>query len=226
MSNKKERTKVQDIEKALSQDERIEMWISKNWKKCAVGAIVLIVAVVIGFIIFLKHQEDIRNKSIAIAEAEAENLSELLADNPDVPGANTARIRLAHYLENEKKDYISAGNVYNRIAADTTLPASLRNEARLSSAGCLEAAGKKEEARDAYLSISNDSTVSQSVKCEAAMQAARLLLALGERAQAEELLQGLADMEIPAGGEVAVGVQMSKMYAQIMLAAIRNGDYD
>ena len=226
MSKKNDRVKVQNIEKALDQDERIELWIGKNWKKCAAGAVVLIAVIVFGFILYLKHNEDIKNKSIAIAEASPETLPVLLAENPDVPGANIARIRLAHYLLNEKKDYVGAEGVFNQIATDTTLPESLRNNARISAINCMVLNGKIQEASEAFIALSNDSTLSQSVKTEAVLQAARLLLTLKEKVRAEELLQNLAEMEIPEGNEGAASVQMNKMYAQVLLAAIRNGDFD
>ncbi len=226
MSKKNDRVKVQDIEKALDQDERIELWISKNWKKCAVGTVVLIAVIVIGFVLYLKHNEEIRNQSIAIAEASPEALPGLLAENPDVPGAGIARIRLAHYLLDEKKDYVGAEGVFNQIAADTTLPESIRNNARMSAINCMVLNGKIQEASEAFIALSNDSTLPMSVKNEAVLQAARLLLILKEKARAEELLQNLAEMEIPEGDEVAGSAQINKMYAQILLVAVRNGDFD
>ncbi len=226
MSRKNERTKVKDIEKALDQDERIELWIRNNYKKCAVAMLVLIAVVVTVLALYIKQQNDIRRKSVAIAEAKPEALPALLAENPDLPGAGIARLRLADYLLNDKKDYAGAESVFNTIAQDASLPVEIRNSAKISAVSCIELSGKSKEACEAFVTICSDPTASPALKCEAVLQAARLLLTLKEQAKAVELLQEVANWEIPAGGEAQSSVMVGKMYAQALLAAIHNGDFN
>ena len=41
-----ERKKVTDIEKALNDDERIELWLSQIWLKCLIAVIVIAIVVI------------------------------------------------------------------------------------------------------------------------------------------------------------------------------------
>ena len=180
---------VKDFEKALSDEERIQLWLNKNWKKCLIAVIVIASAVVAFMSVNYIRDQRIMKAVNAIAEAKADELPALIAENPDVPGANLARLRIALNLM-DKKDY---------AGADTTVPLELRTRARFSAAACKEYAGKAKEASAAYMMIFNDSTVSGGSRYEAAYQAGRILIALNDLAAAKKLLQPVAESKPLAG---------------------------
>lgn len=187
-----------DITKALEDNERIELWLSKNWKKCLIFAVAVIVAAVAIFIVFYYRQESIRKNSEALAAAKGEKLEAMLKKTPDAAGADFARIRLASEFV-EKKSFDKAAEQFKAVASSKSAPAELRIRARLSIAACLENSGKSKEAADAYQLIYNDMSVGQSVRNEAGFNAGRLLIALGKKADAVKLLKKVA--EIPAAGK-------------------------
>lgn len=189
---------VKDFEKALSDEERIQLWLNKNWKKCLIAVIVIAIAVVAFMSVNYIRDQRIMKAVNAIAEAKADELPALIAENPDVPGANLARLRIALNLM-DKKDYAGAESMFTKFASDTTVPLELRTRARFSAAACKEYAGKAKEASAAYMMIFNDSTVSGGSRYEAAYQAGRILIALNDLAAAKKLLQPVAESKPLAG---------------------------
>ena len=195
--------KVQkDIEKALPENERIELWLSNNWKKCLLVVIAVIVAAMAVFAVIYYRKETARKNSEALSAAKGEALAAQLNKTPDADGADLARIRLAGELV-EKKSFDKAIVQFKAVAASKTAPVELRVRARLSIAACLEQSGKVQEAADACKVIFNDMSVPQSVRNEAGFNAGRILLDLNQKSEAVSLLQKVVKVLPAANGKNA-----------------------
>lgn len=186
-----ERKKVTDIEKALNDDERIELWLSKNWLKCLIAVIIIAVAIIAVFTYLNIKEKNALEVSRNFASAKAEELPALLKKNPGAVGADIARLRLAAYLM-DKKDISGAVSQFIEVSISKTAPIELKYRARLSAAACCELAGNIKEAASSYKGIFTDKSIPENIRLEAGYNAGRLLIALNDAAQGEALLKEVA----------------------------------
>ena len=184
MADKKNKIEV------AANDRQVEIWLEKNWKK-ALAVIVLLL--VIGMTVFgtsyYRKAESAKTMKL-LAEAEVADLAELLEKNSGVPGAASARMRLADDLLN-KKDYQAAREQYALVVSDRYALAENRSRAKLNMAACDELAGKSKEAGEAYLQVMNDLSVSAVLRDEAGYQAGRIFAGLKD-SRGKEILQKVA----------------------------------
>ena len=110
---------VKNLEKALDDDERIELFFSKHWKKVLGAAVVILLAGVVAYSIYYTNKKNTEKATLELASAKAENLPALLEKHSDVPGAAFARLRLAHYQFGKKQYEEAAGNFAAEYPEDT-----------------------------------------------------------------------------------------------------------
>ena len=183
-----------NIEKALDDDARIELFFSKHWKKVVAGVVAVVVIAAAVYSVFYLKEQRIKEATMALASAEVKDLSALLAENPDVPGTGFAHLRLACHLMNEKK-YDEAAANFQAFADDPAAPVELTVNARFSAAACKENAGKPQEALNIYLAMFNDPTLTPVLHNQAAFHAGRLYLAKKDKAKAKEILGSAANVK-------------------------------
>lgn len=189
-----ERKKVTDIEKALNDDERIELWLSQNWLKCLIAVIVIAIVVIAVLTFFNIKEKNAAEVTRAFASAKAEDLPVLLAKDPNAAGADVARLRLAAHLL-DKKDAKGALAQFTEVSISTTAPVEFRIRARLSAAACREILGNAKEAAASYKAIYDDKSVAESIRLEAGYHAARLLMASGNAEQAKNILSEIVTLK-------------------------------
>lgn len=175
----------------IASDKNIEIWFEKNWKKCSLAIIViLVVGMTVFTTIYLKEQNTAKAAG-ALAAAKIADLPALLKKTPNAPGAAAARIRLADDLV-AKKDYAGAKVQFNAIANDMAAAIELRSRAKLNSALCDELSGNAKAAAESFALLMNDSSISQLIRDEAGFQAGRIFVAIKDP-RGEEILQKLAN---------------------------------
>ena len=196
-------------------DKQAEIWFEKNWKKVLVVIVLVVIVGMVSFALIQRRSQQIENATRRLAEAGVGELPELLAKSDGIPGAAAARMRLAADLLG-KKDFAAAKEQFSLAANDASAPLESRTLAKLSAAGCEEAAGNRKTAADAFLQIVNDNSVAATFRDEAGFQAGRILIALGEKARAKEILQKVA--VTPA---VSSGVNPWKSNAAALLKTLQ-----
>lgn len=186
-------------QKVVSENKNVEIWFEKNWKKCLVALVlILVIGMTIFAVIYFKQQKE-TEATRALASAKVADLPALLEKNSSVPGAAAARIRLADDLL-AKKDYAGAKAQFKIVADDASVAAELRSRAKLSAISCDESAGKTKEAAEAFVLLMNDNTTPQRVRDEAGFHAGRIFLSLNDP-RGKEILQKIANT--PADGSMA-----------------------
>jgi TolA-binding protein len=209
-----------NIEKALDNDERIELFFNRHWKKVVAGAVAVIVIAVAVYAVFYLKEQRTKDATMALASADIKDIPALLAENPDVPGAGFAHLRLACQLMNEKK-YDEAATHFLAFADDPASPVELTVNARFSAAACKENAGKQQEALNIYLAMFNDPGLTPALHNQAAFQAGRIYLAKNDKAKAKEILGSVAKVQ-NAGtlDPAAVAAAQWQMACQLLLDSI------
>lgn len=204
---------VKNLEKALDDDERIELFFSKHWKKVLGAAVVILLAGVVAYSIYYTNKKNTEKATLELASAKAENLPALLEKHSDVPGAAFARLRLAHYQFGKKQYEEAAGN-FLAFANDASTPKELGIHARFSAGACKEYAGKSNEALTIYRSVYDDQVAGLAARNEAAFQLGRLYLSMDKKDEAKNILKSVAEAELinnPADPGVAAGMQWQGM---------------
>ena len=176
--SKREVKQIKGLEKELfSEADRAEFWVRKNWHKAAIAALV---AVAIGVSVYAINEKREAGKIAAqqaVFSAELKDLAKAIESNPDAPGIDFARLRLAGYYISEKK-YDDAQKVLWVIFENSNADVALRKIAALENARVLELAGKTEAAANFYISMVSMSEFGVASAAECAFQAARLLVQL------------------------------------------------
>ena len=185
------KNKNNDFEKALSENERMELWFNKNWQKCIAGLVIVLIVAVAAYSVYYISGHNARAAAEKLSAAKPEEVANILKNDSDVAGAGVARLRLAQSMV-EKKDFTNAANVFKLVASDESIPSSLRERAKISEASCKELAGNVREAAQTYINIGNDASVSAAVRAEANFNAGRIFAELKDSAKAKEILAPLA----------------------------------
>jgi len=209
-----------DVSDALSQSESMELWLEKNWKKMLLLLIALSVVSVAAFAFYYYRSQSIREKEMALVDAENEVLAELLKDSSDTPASWQACLRLAQYRF-EKKDFAGAGKMFEQVAESDTVPSEFRNRAKMSAASCLEMAGKNSDAAQYFMTIFKEPSTSALVRNEAGFNAGRLLAASADtKAQAKEVLQQVSESGKIAANNTSDTADMWQSRARVLLNSL------
>ena len=186
-----------EISNALFTDEeRAGMFFAKYWKKLLVLAVIAVVAIT-GIFAYTRHREAVKSKAVAgLARAKTvEEIKAELAKNPNIPGADAARFRMAKIYEEEKK-YGDAIKTLEELEGSED--AAIRNRARLNIAYLLELEGKLDEAakRFAALALTDAAVISAADRAEAGYAAGRLYLKLNKKDEAKKILRTVGSLKI------------------------------
>ena len=183
-----------EINEALTDEERAGIFLSRHWKKLIAAAVLAVVAITAVFAV-MKHRESAR-KAATAELAKANTVAEIeaaIAKNPDAPGVDAARFRLANQYENEKK-YDKARQTLETLASATEDVAN-RSRAQLNAAYLFELEGKADDAVRKFSVLAQNTALPAAVRAEAAYSAARLYIDLKKPAEAKKVLDLLRVMK-------------------------------
>lgn len=221
--SKREVKSIDGFEKELlSETERVELFISKNWVKVAVIS-VIIVAVFVAAYAVMKSRNDARNALLnKFASVEGAELEKVIADNSNVAGVEMARLRLAAELAG-KKDFAGAAKQYAAVADNADADFQIRQVAAMAQAGALEQDKKISEAAAVFTKIADNTAFSAGVKAQAGCQAARLLIEEKKFDAAKAMLQRIIARKAAVSDDFALHTWVSQ--CEQMLTALENGDF-
>ena len=210
---------IKGLEKELFDDhERAEIWFAENWKKCIVGAVVLIL-VVSGFFVW-KHfdRKNFVKAGSELSAATAKNIDAVAKKYPKHPGVAFNRIRVASELM-AAKDFKAAREQFRKVVSDGSAPAFFQDIARKNAAICAENSGDIDTAIKEFQQIA-DANSADSAEC--GFHAASLLLNRGKIKDAEARFEKVAKTK----GATDTVQNPWVIQSQIALKAIAKGDFD
>ena len=191
-------------EALFTDEERLELFFAKHWKKLLAAALIAVVAITAAFAVH-KHAEAAK-KADSAKLAQAKSIAEIeaaIAAAPKARGVDAARFRLAKLYTDDKK-FDQARKVLAAISAGSEDPAA-RDRASLNSAYLLELEGKTADAAQSFAVIVGAASASAAARAEAAYSAGRLYVQLKQPAEAKKVLARLqtikATPEQPVVGE-------------------------
>src|SRR3989339_1967466 len=177
MAVKKKIKQTQNISDAVFKDtvddfDKFEEFFSGNINKILTVSVIVVLALVIGYIIYIRMEEEKTKASAALSSAKTiEELKDAIAKYPSSSMSESAMLNLATLYFNGAK-YQEALDTYQRIA-DTAEPGDVRNRAKLNIAYTLEAMNKKEEAAERFEQTGRDSSSPSYIRNEANYSAGR-----------------------------------------------------
>ena len=221
--SKREVKSIDGFEKELlSETERVELFISKNWVKVAVIS-VIVVAVFVAAYAVMKSRDEARNALLnKFASAEGAELEKVIADNSKAPGVEMARLRRASELI-AGKDFAGAARQYAAVADNADADFQIRQVAAMAQAGTLEQDNKIGEAAAVFTKIADNTAFSAGVKAQAGCQAARLLIEEKKFDAAKAMLQRMIARKSAVADDFAFHTWITQ--CEQMLTALENGDF-
>ena len=221
--SKREVKSIDGFEKELlSETERVELFISKNWVKVAVIS-VIVVAVFVAAYAVMNSRDKARNALLnQFASAEGAELEKVVAANNGVAGVEMARMRLAAELTG-KKDFAGAAKQYAAVADDADVDFQIRQVAAMAQAGALEQDKKLGEAAAVFTKIADNTAFSAGVKAQAGCQAARLLIEEKKFDAAKAMLQRMIARKGAVSDDFAFHTWITQ--CEQMMTALENGDF-
>ena len=185
-----------ELENALFDDvERCELFFTQHWKPIVAVALAVVVAITAAFALHTRSAR--RNLAAAERLSAAVSIADLekaLTADPDAPGADMARYRLAgKYIDS--KEYDKALKTLAVISAGPDK--TLRGKARMVEAYVYELTGKTAEAARKFLTLSSSSELPPAGQLEASYAAGRLCIKLGRKDEAKSVLNKAAAIAIP-----------------------------
>jgi hypothetical protein len=178
----------------LTDEERAGMFFAKYWKKLLALAVIAVVAVT-GIFAYTRHSEAVKNKAVAgLARAKTvEEIKAELAKNPNIPGADAARFRMAKIYAEEKKYGDAIKTLEELTKSEDT---AVGNRARLNIAYLLEIDGKTDEALKRFSALTDTTVLSAAERAEAGYAAGRLYLKLNKKDEAKKILRTVRSLKI------------------------------
>ena len=221
--SKREVKSIDGFEKELlSETERVELFISKNWVKVAVVSVALVIVFVAAYAV-MKSRNDAKNAMMnKFASAEGAELEKVIAENSTASGVEMARFRHAAALI-QKNDFAGAAKEYAAIADNADTDVQLRQVAAMAQAGVLEQDKKIAEAAAAFTRIADNAAFSAGIKVQAGCQAARLLIEEKKFDAAKAMLQRMIARKAASSDDIALYSWVSQ--CEQMLTALENGDF-
>ncbi|MBP5531690.1 MAG: hypothetical protein J6Y54_06655 [Lentisphaeria bacterium] len=217
-----------EITNALfSDEERAGMFFATYWKKLLALALIAVIATT-GIFAYVRHRESVKAAAIAKLE-QAKTVAEIkteLAGNPDIPGADAARFRMAKIYEEEKK-YGEAIKVLEELSASED--AAVRSRALLNIAYLSELEGKPEEAVRKFSAIAENTAVPAAERAEAGYAAARLYLAKKTPEATVDAFRILDKMQTPdvdQAGQESQAAAKWRQYAVALKCSVPGKDVD
>lgn len=173
---------------------KFENFVRGNLKTIMRVAFGLVVVLLIG-LIFMKVTQSISNKASAeFGKAQTiEELKTVIADHPNHPAVELAKLKLAALYVNDKK-YDDAQKLYGQLAksADTV---EVAPRAKLNESYLLEIMGKKEEAAAKFADAGGNMSLRESFRLEANYNAARIYSGLGNKDKAKTSVEKITFTE-------------------------------
>ena len=209
MDEKDKKALDAEVTKALAgENGEAIIWLLKNWKKL-IGVILIILAVILvvtGIMSYKEAQFAKGNEAFGTAENQTELRAAIAKFNSHV-AADSARIRLAKMLVNEKK-YAEA--VKELAAVDATA-------AKMMTGYIYELNNQSKEAIAAFNAVLNNVQADTAARAEAKYTLARLYIKGKDVKKAQATLK----ITLPA----SAGAQYWEASSKQLLIQIENGDF-
>jgi TolA-binding protein len=168
-----------------------------------IGLVAVIIAAIVVIYYWNRKQHTEEAAAAALANANgAEQLQTVLDQYPDTAAAATALLFIASSRQ-EKQDYAAAADWYARYLQKNA-KSPLAPVAQFAQAECLAAAGKKGEARAAYLAITNAKPANP-YSGGAAVALARIYLADNNANAARQTLTDFLSRDVNSSFQVEAG---------------------
>lgn len=198
--------KKQKVEKNISDKvfsevvddlDRFEDFFSANLKQIVIGAVLIMIALTVGFVVYNQIQEAEMKSCVALAEAKGiKELNEAIKQNPNSKGADNAKLNLGTLYFKAGK-YQEALDTYQNLA-NSAEPGDIQGRAKLNSAYTLEAMKKKEQAAERFSEIGMDANAPAYIRDEANYSAGRLFIDIEKPSRAASALKSVKT-ETPNG---------------------------
>ena len=191
--------KKKKIEKNISDEvfkgtvddfDRFEDFVSTNLYKIVVGAVVLVIGLIIGFIVYTQVKE--ANNEASVALSSAKTIKELNAAIKKYPNSKTdgaAKLNLGTLYFNDGK-YQEALETY-RALANSAPSGDIKGRAKLNTAYTLEAMKKPEQAAEKFSDIGLDASSPQYIRNEVNYSAGRIFVASSKPSRATSCLKAI-----------------------------------
>ena len=187
----KKRLESEIAENLLDDFDKFEHFAVTHWKQIVCVCVGIVIVVAVGTIA-TKINDSIKTKATAaIANAKTiEELDKVIADHPNNPAVNSAKLKLA-MLRFEKKEYDKALSLCQSLE-NSTAPDEMRWRARLNSFYILEIKGEKEKAAAGFAGLGSDSLLTEAFRAEANYGAGRIYAGLKKTEKARLALRTAA----------------------------------
>jgi len=202
MTSKKHKDMVKNIDDnvfkgAVDDFDKFEDFVSTNLYKIVIGAIVLVVAIIVAFMIYTTIQEANNKASVALSSAKSvEELKKAIKKYPKSNSGGIAKLNLATLYFNDKK-YENALQTYQSIA-NTNASDDIKGRAQLNTAYTLEKMKKQDQAAAKFSEIGLNAASPAYIRDEANYSAARIYLLLNKPSMATSCLKAVKT-ETPNG---------------------------
>ena len=188
--SKKEAKNINDavFKDAVDDFDKFEDFFTNNLQKIVIGAIIAVVVLIIGYLVFIEIQDSKKEAAIALNAAKSiEELNSAIKKYPNSAADKTAQLNLATiYFKDGKFD--DALKVYQSIAR-TSSPGDIKSRAHLNIAYTLESLNKAPEAAEKFATIGVNNSFPEYIRNEANYSAARIFIACKKNARAKEALK-------------------------------------
>jgi tetratricopeptide (TPR) repeat protein len=169
-----------------------------NWRLIVYPILVALVVVVggLGYYFYLQNQREELEASARAVLVQAKTPEELIKVADQFPGTDQATLALlgAAAASFDKRDYDAALKDYQQIAQDSKTNADLRGSAQIGIASSLEAAGKTDDAINAYLEVAQQDAKNPYAPF-AYQSAARIYEERGDKDNEQKILSEAASLD-------------------------------
>lgn len=195
MPGKKKIKKEQNINDAVFKDtvddfDRFEDFVQANLNKIVAAAIIIVIVLIIGYVVYSQVEDAKNEASIALTSAKTiEELNTAIKKYPNSITDEPAQLNLGTQYFKEGK-YKEALEAYQKLGT-TAKPGDVKNRARLNEAYTLEAMNEAGKAADKFAMIALDATSPEYIRNEANYSAARIFISLQKPERAKSSLKAI-----------------------------------
>ncbi|MBN1864119.1 MAG: hypothetical protein JW808_04400 [Victivallales bacterium] len=176
---------------AIDDFDRFDDFVTTNWNKIVVGAVLLTLASVVGYLVYVNIDQRDRAACAVLTSAETiDEINAALSEHPGNKGAALARLSLGTLYFNDEQ-YDMALEAYREVAGEGMFT-DISGRARLNVGYTLEAMGRSDEAAEHFVSAGMDSALPEYVRKEANYSGGRIYLSLGKIELARSSLKAIS----------------------------------
>lgn len=178
------------FKEAVDDFDRFEDFFQTNFNKIITASVIIVVALIVGFIVYTQIKSAKNEASVALTSAKTiTELNEALKKYPDSVTDDAAKLNLGtEYFKDGK--YQDALATYQSLAISAQ-PGEIKNRSKLNEAYTLEAMKDPAQAAEKFAMIAVDATAPEFIRNEANYSAARIFVALEKPERAKSCLKSI-----------------------------------